>query len=116
MGARDQSVGAEFLVDLAEILTSKAVEVLNVDTAAATAFGQAAAAEVADSWGGLTVYIPKDKDHRIRAKHAEIYRRFSEANAAQLAREFDVSVQQIYKIVRAERVARQQKQHRLDWD
>lgn len=51
--------------------------------------------------GGGALYIAKGHLWAITEKHRRIYRRFTGANHAQLAREFDLTERQIYSIVAA---------------
>jgi len=50
---------------------------------------------------GNTVYFAKGHLYAITEKHRRIYRRFTGANHAQLAREFNLTERQIYSIVAA---------------
>jgi Mor family transcriptional regulator len=52
---------------------------------------------VRKNWGGLPIYIKKNTG--VDSRNAEICRRFNGKNHADLCREFDLSYQQICKIV-----------------
>lgn len=108
-----RTVGAEFLIELAEIIADLAQGTLGIPKDQAYQFGQEASAATADSWGGQIVYIPKDKTGKLARRDAEIYTRFRGENASELATEFDLSVQQIYRIIARERAVRRQKQFSL---
>lgn len=49
--------------------------------------------------GGGALYIAKGHLYAVTEKHRRIYRRFSGANHAALAREFDLTERQIYSII-----------------
>ncbi|WP_285907981.1 Mor transcription activator family protein [Pseudodesulfovibrio pelocollis] len=108
-----RTVGTEFLMELAEIIAELAQGTLGIPKDQADKFGQEASAAIADSWGGQILYIPKDKTGKLARRDAEIYTRFRGENASELAAEFDLSVQQIYRIIARERAARRQKQFSL---
>ena len=51
-------------------------------------------------WGGLNVYIPKGKIADPSERDLEIYKRFNEQPRVQLCREFKISEQRLYQIVK----------------
>ena len=59
---------------------------------------------------GTAVYIAKGHLWFVGEKHRRIYRRFNGSNHAQLAREFDLTVRQIYAIVEMMRREKSEKQ------
>jgi Mor family transcriptional regulator len=75
----------------------------------ATAAGNDAAETVRRNFGGGQIYIPLDSARR----DAEIYRAFNGYNHFELAHTYRLSVNTIYKILRAEKSRRTVKQLRL---
>lgn len=62
------------------------------------------AQRMADNWGGQIIYFPKNYGGRLGARDAEIYRAFDGTNQSQLAKQYGLSVQQIYKIIKQGRL------------
>lgn len=56
--------------------------------------------DIRKSFGGGFIYVKKDKMSKIEERHAEIKRRFSGNNHWDLAREFDLGMSQIYRILK----------------
>lgn len=56
--------------------------------------------ELAEQRGGRVDYFPRGDALRTALKHAEIYRRGKRGNVDALAKEFDLSVPQVYRILR----------------
>lgn len=54
-------------------------------------------------WGGLTIYIPQGWMYDNNSRDEKIYAKFNGSNTMALAREYDLSMQQIYNIVRKQR-------------
>lgn len=69
-------------------------------------FGRRVAAMLADDWGGLSVYIPKDKVRYVLQRNAEILARFTGDNIPDLARQYGISEQRVYVILKSERERR----------
>jgi len=105
--------GAALLVDLAENLTDLTIKRLEVPKGKATAFSEAVAAFIADHWGGQIIYIPMDISGKVMSRDAQIYSRFTGNNYAELAREYKLSLQYIYEIIKKERDRVSVKQHDL---
>lgn len=51
-------------------------------------------------FGGISLYIPKGSEIEVTARHREIYSRYNYRNAVELAKEYKLSVQCIYRIVK----------------
>lgn len=109
-------VSTELLEDLAAFLEDYVLTEAGLSKKTAKNLGLAVAAKLADYWGGQVVYIPKNAAAKMRRRDSEIYGKFTGDNASALAKDFDLSVQCIYRIIARERNARQQKQCRLTWD
>jgi len=101
-----------------ELLDDVAAKVTNllhghVDRATADTLGLSVADMLAEDWGGLNVYIPKRLERRLALRNARIYRAWTGDNVMELAREYGMSEQHIYAIIREEREKRAMKQMRL---
>jgi len=62
-------------------------------------------------WGGQNIYIPKGVSYRATQRDKQIYAEFTGKNQADLAMKYGISVQWLYKIikaVRADEAARRQ--------
>lgn len=73
---------------------------LDADTARELA--RAIAKELANTWGGHNVYVPKGL-YDTSERDAQIYRDFTGANIHQLADRYDLTVQRVYSILKLER-------------
>lgn len=59
----------------------------------------AIANHMADHWGGLLIYFPKDDVFRIASRDIDIYNEFNGTNHAELARKYDICQRTVYKII-----------------
>lgn len=100
----------ELLADLAEQVEERLVAI-GMDHADATRLGWLAAQHMNAHWGGGLLYICKGQHYEISLRDQEIFRRFNGENHDWLAREYDLTVQHVYRIVKrvgaAERAKRQ---------
>lgn len=96
-----RSKGPELLLDLASHVAVKVTELCGVSTEKAEAVGLAVADLMSSHWGGQLLYFPKGMARNLSARDLEIYARFKGDNHAELAREFDVSLQHLYRIIKA---------------
>ncbi|WKE65035.1 Mor transcription activator family protein [Gallaecimonas kandeliae] len=62
--------------------------------------GCAIADHLAENWGGQNFTIPMDHHYRISQRDAEIYDRFNGRNHHVLAKEFNMTVRGIYKVIK----------------
>lgn len=65
--------------------------------------GVSVSAKLNDLWASNLIYIPRGRLH-IMLRNKKIFELFSGDNHAQLARNFNVSIQMIYQIVKKERL------------
>lgn len=101
---RKGSERGALLTDLSQMVSSILVELLGIEKELADHAGQETAIRMAGHWGGQLIYFPhgnfeqSDRDKQIWAE-------FNGNNHAELARKYKVSIQWIYKIVKAQRQA-----------
>lgn len=92
--------GVELLSDLAErIATSLAKG--HVDEPRARQIAEDIATDMASHWGGQLIYFPKGKFALLSKRDREIFSKFTGHNHKDLSREYQVSEQHIYRIVKA---------------
>ncbi|GAB6040154.1 Mor transcription activator family protein [Endothiovibrio diazotrophicus] len=100
----------EFLRDLA-LYGSTVLTGAGLDRRDAHALAWKIVEQVRANYGGQMTYIPKGVILDISARDLKIWKAFTGQNQDQLAREFELSVQQIYAILRrtgaAQRALRQ---------
>jgi Mor family transcriptional regulator len=106
-------LGKELLQDLADKLAKQAQDSLGVSEAKAKSFAEEAAAALADDWGGQNIYIPMDQVGRRSQRNTQLYREFRGDNAPELAQRYGLSVQCVYRIIKAMRAAYAPRQHSL---
>lgn len=70
----------------------------------ATEAGKECAGGLADCFGGQIVYMPRDVAGRINKTHQAIVQKFNGRNHAELAAEFQLSVQTIYRVLKVHRI------------
>lgn len=59
----------------------------------------AIANHMANHWGGLLIYFPKDDVYRIASRDIDMYNEFNGTNHAELARKYDICQRTVYKII-----------------
>lgn len=110
---RDQfrSKGPELLLDLADHVAVALVELACMEQERAIQLGREIANRMAIHWGGQNVYFPMGLSIRLSERDRRIFDDFDGANHSELARKYGVSIQWVYKIVKAvrqEEMARRQ--------
>lgn len=95
-----RSKGPELLLDLASHVAVQVKALCGVSPEKADAVGLAVADLMSCHWGGQLLYFPKGMARKLSARDQEIYARFNGFNHADLAREFDVSLQHVYRILK----------------
>ncbi|AAU90956.1 MULTISPECIES: Mor transcription activator family protein [Methylococcus] len=90
----------ELLSDLAAKSAALACELGALPKDVAERFGLELSREVAAHWGGQLVYIPRNLPGELDRRDLEIFEKFRGDNHAELALEYRLSVQWIYRIVK----------------
>lgn len=106
-------IAAELLKDLADQASDLVRQMIKVPPRKAEDFGKELAFRIAENWGGQNLYIPMDMAGRRSERNEQIYKHFNGTNQAELALEHKLSVQMVYRIVKAMRAERAMKQHSL---
>ncbi|MBF0802913.1 MULTISPECIES: Mor transcription activator family protein [unclassified Neisseria] len=91
---------AELIADMEAQIASCLVSLANIDKQAARVTAKQVSGHLSRHWGGQLLYFPKNHFGRLSERDAEIWRKFNGKNHAALAQEYDLTMQQIYKIVR----------------
>lgn len=91
---------AELIADMEAQMAACLVSVANIDKQAAQQTAKQVSAHLSRHWGGQLLYFPKNHFGKLSERDAEIWRKFDGRNHAALAMEYDLTMQQIYKIVR----------------
>lgn len=101
----------EFLRELADH-AAQIMTASGIDEATAIELGQDIAARIAKVYGGSRLHIPKGTANgrslfyfELSKRDLQIYREFKGSNRDELAARHNISVQQLYAIVQAVRVA-----------
>jgi Mor family transcriptional regulator len=106
-----KSKGPELLVDLADQIAVALKETLRLTGEQALQIGREIAERMAGHWGGQNVYFPMGLSYKLSQRDRQIFDEFNGTNHSDLARKYVVSLQWIYKIVKAvrqEEMARRQ--------
>lgn len=91
----------ELLSDMAAKIAAKLVSI-GVDSSKADEIAHSVTDEMSEDWGGQLVYFPINLASR---RNLLIYEKFTGDNHTELATEFEVSVQHIYRVVKIQRTA-----------
>lgn len=97
--SRMEKVRHELLADVAEQVASVLVE-FNIMADEAEQCGSAIADHLASHWGGQHITIPMDYAWKLSARDLQIWEKFNGTNHAELAREFKVTTNAIYRIIK----------------
>ena len=95
-----KSRGPELLQDLADQITQALIELLGLDTEKAEQLGREIAERMAAHWGGQNVYFPMGLTMKLSRRDQQIYDAFKGDNQPDLARQFGVSLQWVYRILK----------------
>jgi Mor family transcriptional regulator len=98
-----RSKGPELLVDLAEHVAAALNELVSMDDDTARHVAKEVTDRMAAHWGGQNVYFPMGQAVRLSCRDRQIFNEFTGTNHSDLARRYGVSLQWIYKIVKAVR-------------
>lgn len=102
--------GTQFLMDIAEAVTSRLIEE-KLAPELCLELGLIAAERVQEIYGADAIYVPSGFALRISRRDQNIFEKFTGDNYFALAKEYNLTVRQIYTIVarvRAANFARQQ--------
>jgi Mor family transcriptional regulator len=99
--ADSRSKGPELLTDLESHAARLAMDHFVVSEEQARIFSQALSDFMADNWGGQLIYFPKGMFRRLSDRDHKIYAAFNGTNHDDLVREFGVSLQHVYRIIKA---------------
>lgn len=91
---------AELIVDLEAQLVACLVSVSVLGKQDAKITAKKVSQHISKHWGGQLIYVPKNQAGVLSARDKEIWRKFNGTNHAALAQEYQLSMQQIYNIVR----------------
>ncbi|NAI60541.1 DNA-binding protein, partial [Escherichia coli] len=72
----------------------------DIEPAIADQIGQAVANRMMQVWGGQNVYFPMGMVWKVSQRDQEIFREFNGRNHHELARNFGVSLQWVYSVVK----------------
>lgn len=103
MSSRDnfRSKGPDLLIDLAQHIAVALTELAALEAENAEQLGREIADRMAGHWGGQNIYFPMGLSYKLSQRDHVIFAEFDGVNHSDLARKFGVSLQWIYKIVKA---------------
>lgn len=90
----------ELISDLEAQTVAFLLAELNIPNEQAQVFSKKLSRHLTDNWGGQLIYIPKNQGGKLDERDKQIYAEFNGKNHFELARKYDLAVQQIYKIVK----------------
>lgn len=98
-----RSKAPELLTDLAEHIAVALCELVSMEVGKAEHVAKEVTERMAAHWGGQNVYFPMGQSVQLSRRDRQIYDGFNGTNHSELARQYGVSLQWIYKIVKAVR-------------
>jgi Mor family transcriptional regulator len=98
-----RSKGPELLIDLTEHIAIALAELVSMESAKAQHVAKEVSDRMAAHWGGQNIYFPMGQSIKLSRRDRQIYDDFNGSNHSDLARKYGVSLQWIYKIVKAAR-------------
>lgn len=103
MSEQCRSKGPELLHDLWQHVSVALQELIELDKERANHVANEIANRMAAHWGGQLIYFPIGTAIKLSARDLAIWNDFNGKNHSDLARKYGVSLQWIYKIVKAMR-------------
>lgn len=116
MSSQFRSKAPEFLADLLDHATAILVDA-GIDADIAARVAEELSDRMRKHWGGQQIYFPMGMCLELSERDLQIWHEFNGTNHASLARKHRVSLQHIYRIIRAVRsqeVALRQKSLPID--
>jgi Mor family transcriptional regulator len=95
-----KSKGPELLQDLADQCAQALTDLLGLEKEKAEQIGREIAERMASHWGGQNIYFPMGLTMHLSQRDQEVYEAFTGDNHGDLARQFGVSVQWVYRILK----------------
>lgn len=99
----------ELLTDLASRAQKILVEKADMDTTLAEHVSFEIAREMAENWGGQSIYVPKGHEMQLHSRDEQVWDDFDGHNHNQLAAKYKISVQWVYTIVKRMRALKFQR-------
>lgn len=90
----------ELVADLEDQLVACLTREVTIDHDRAVMIAKKAARRVTDNWGGQLIYIPKNHSGQLSERDIKIWKEFNGKNHVALSRKYNLTVQQIYSILR----------------
>lgn len=100
----------QFLIDMREFIADKLKERVALHHDEIEEISREVVELVRENHGGESVYIPKAAKWVCKTKHDEIWQAFNGKNHRELAKQFDLGLSQIYRIIEE-----YQRKNQLDW-
>lgn len=101
-----RSKAPELLIELAYYTSDTISQTLKISPELAAQIGEAVASRMLNTWGGQNIYFPMGLTWKLSERDREIYRAFNGHNHNELAKQFGLSVQWVYRVIKR---ARQEK-------
>ncbi|MBK7364972.1 MAG: hypothetical protein IPI97_08215 [Nitrosomonas sp.] len=96
----------ELLTDLASRAQKILAEKTGMETSLAEHVGFEIAREMAENWGGQSIYVPKGHEMQLHSRDEQVWDDFDGHNHNQLAAKYKISVQWVYTIVKRMRASK----------
>lgn len=96
----------ELLTDLASRAQKILAEKTGMETSLAEHVGFEIAREMAENWGGQSIYVPKGHEMQLHNRDEQVWDDFDGHNHNQLAAKYKISVQWVYTIVKRMRASK----------
>ncbi|HSH71583.1 MAG TPA: Mor transcription activator family protein [Methylophilaceae bacterium] len=92
------SVAAEFLEDLI-YFNKQVLMAAGIEEEKATVMSRDTAKKMCDEWGGQIIYFPKWLRAGLSDRDMQLWNEFNGKNQSELARKYNLSIQNVYRII-----------------
>ena len=90
----------ELVADLEDQTAACLISELNIDRRQAANIAKKVARHITGKWGGQLIYIPKNLFGQLSERDRKLYEEFNGHNHAALSKKYNLTVQQVYRIVK----------------
>ena len=90
----------DLVADLEDQTAACLISELNIDRRQAANIAKKVARHITGNWGGQLIYIPKNLFGQLSERDRKLYEEFNGHNHAALSKKYNLTVQQVYRIVK----------------
>lgn len=100
---QDKAAWGDNLGEIVDVFENVLYKLGETDRKKAQEKAQVLTIELADFWGGKSVYLPIGKKVRIALRNAQVFKDFNGENVPELVKKYHISESTVYSIIREQR-------------